>query len=215
MGVGSLSESVEGIFTGAKSLMMRLAESVLPLDYLPFVSALISGVAILGFAALTMMFLTWLERKAVARFQDRYGPNRVGPFGLIQPIADGIKMVLKEDVVPAGADRLVHHLAPVLCVAPILALYLVIPFGKGMIAADLNVGLLFFLAMSGIQTPLVIAAGWGTRSKFSVMGSMRAAAQILSYEIPMVMVIVAVVMMSGSLSTGAIVAAQAGESGSF
>ncbi len=209
MGVGGLGERIEGLFTGAKDQLMDLAERALPSEFLPLVSALISATAILIFTPLTMMFLTWLERKVVARFQDRYGPNRVGPFGLIQPIADGIKMILKEDTVPSGADKVIHHLVPVFCLVPVLGLYLVVPFGQGMVAADLNVGILFFLAMSSIQTPLVIAAGWGTRSKFSVLGSMRAAAQILSYEIPMVLVVVAVVMMAGTMSTCGIVAAQA------
>jgi len=155
-----------------------------------------------------MMFLTWLERKVVARFQDRYGPNRVGPFGLLQPIADGIKMILKEDVVPTGSDKLIHFLTPVFAVAPVLSLFLILPFGRNMIAADLNVGILFFMAASAVQTPMVIAAGWGARSKFSVLGAMRAAATILSYEIPMVVVLIPVVMMTGTMSTGAIVDAQ-------
>ncbi|MEK7765325.1 MAG: NADH-quinone oxidoreductase subunit NuoH, partial [bacterium] len=192
-----------------KDTIMRQAALVVPAPLLPILAAVVSSTAILVFAPVTMMFLTWFERKIVARFQDRLGPNRVGPFGLLQPIADGIKMILKEDIIPVGADRWVHHLTPVLAVVPVLALFLVLPFGRGMVAADLNVGVLFFLGVSGVQTPLVIAAGWGSHSKFSVLGSMRAAAQILSYELPMVLVIVAVVMASGSMSTSAIVDAQA------
>jgi NADH-quinone oxidoreductase subunit H len=134
----------------------------------------------------------------------------VGPFGLVQPVADGIKLFLKEDVVPEGADPVVHFLAPILTVVPVFMLFLVIPFGRDMVAAGLNVGLLFFLGVSSMQTPMIIAAGWGSRSKYPALGSMRAAAQILAYEVPMVMVLVAVVMVTGTMSTDGIVAAQAG-----
>ena len=199
---------VEPLFLNLKAGIMGFAEGWLPAGLMPVVSALLSSMAILLLAPLTMMYLTLLERKVVARIQDRIGPNRVGPWGLLQPAADGIKMVLKEDIIPLGADRLVHYLTPVLTVSPVLMLFLVLPFGRGMIAADLNVGLLFFLGISSVQSPLVIAAGWGAHSKFSVLGSMRAAAQILSYEVPMVMVLIAVVMMAGSMSPMAIVEAQ-------
>lgn len=201
----------EGLFVDLKRWIMEWAQDWLPPEYSPLFRAFLSCMAILMFAPVTMMFLTWLERKVVARIQDRIGPNRVGPMGLLQPVADGIKMILKEDIVPTGADRIVHHLVPILTVAPVLMLFLVIPFGKDMVAADLDVGLLFFLGMSAIQTPLVIAAGWGARSKYSVLGSMRAAAQILSYEIPQVMVLVAVVMIAGSMKMSVIVESQVRE----
>jgi NADH-quinone oxidoreductase subunit H len=191
---------------------MDMLSALLPGDWYaalsPVVSALVVSTAVLVFAPVSMMFLTWLERKAVARFQDRIGPNRAGPAGLLQPIADGIKMFLKEDIVPRGADGFLHFLVPALVVAPVFTLYLVLPFGRDMTAMDLNVGLLFFLGASAVQTPLVIAAGWSTRSKYPVLGSMRSAAQILSYEIPLVLVLVAVVMSAGTMSTSAIVEAQ-------
>lgn len=203
---------LERLFIELKALFLGVAANWLPEGLLlTFLSALIVGVAVLGVAVAAVMFLTWLERKVVARIQDRYGPNRVGPAGLFQPVADGIKMVLKEDIVPTGADRVVHFLAPVLALPPVLMLLLVIPFGRDMVAADLNVGLLFFLGVSAMQTPMVIAAGWGGRSKYSVLGSMRTAAQILTYEIPMVIVVVAVVMMTDSsdpMKTSEIVSSQ-------
>ena len=208
-----MTDRLDHLFVDVKQLVLGMVQSVLPNNWDPHIAALLSAllscIGILLFAPLTMMYLTWLERKVVARMQDRIGPNRVGPFGVLQPIADGIKMILKEDIVPTGADRLVHFLAPVLAVAPVLSLFLVLPFGRDMIAADLNVGILFFLAVSSIQTPMVIAAGWGAHSKYSVLGAMRTAATILSYEIPMVVVLIPVVMMTGTMSVGAIVEAQA------
>jgi NADH-quinone oxidoreductase subunit H len=214
MGVGALTNGLDGIFIDAKRFLLNALSIVLPNEWYaalsPIVSALIVSAAILVFAPVTMMFLTWLERKTVARFQDRFGPNRVGPAGLLQPIADGVKMFLKEDIVPRGADRLLHFAVPAIATAPVFMLFLVLPFGRDMTALDLNVGLLFFLGMSAIQTPLVIAAGWSARSKYSVLGSMRSAAMLLSYEVPMVVVLLAVVMSAGTMSTAAIVEAQAG-----
>lgn len=170
------------------------------------IAAYLAG--LLAFLPFTMMYLTWLERKLVGRLQGRYGPNRVGPFGLLQPIADGIKMLMKEDVVPEGADKILHFLAPVMVVVPALLIFSVLPFGKGIIAADLNIGLVFFLAMSSLSTIAIFAAGWASRNKFSLMGAMRVAAQIVSYEVPMVFSLVVVIMMAGSLSTVEIVKSQ-------
>jgi len=208
-----MSNALDGVFIEGKRFLLNLLSTLLPNDWYaalsPVVSALIISAAILVFAPVTMMFLTWLERKTVARFQDRLGPNRVGPAGILQPIADGIKMFLKEDIVPRDADRLLHFLVPAVATAPVFMVFLVLPFGRDMTALDLNVGLLFFLGLSAVQTPLVIAAGWSARSKYSALGSMRAAAQIISYEIPMVVVLIAVVMASGTMSTASIVEAQA------
>jgi NADH-quinone oxidoreductase subunit H len=202
--------SVDGAFVAMKDFALSVAGAWVPVQLIPLLSALISAGAVMALLPPVMMYLTWLERKVIARMQDRIGPNRVGPFGLIQPVADGIKMFLKEDVVPEGADPVVHFLAPVLTVVPVFMLFLVIPFGRDMVAADLNVGILFFLGVSSMQTPMIIAAGWGTRSKFPALGAMRSAAQILAYEVPMVMVLVASVMSAGTMATSGIVAAQAG-----
>lgn len=163
---------------------------------------------LLAFLPFTMMYLTWLERKVVGRLQGRYGPNRVGKFGLLQPIADGIKMLMKEDIVPDGADTTLHLIAPVMVVVPSLLIFSVIPFGRGIIAADLNIGVVFFLAMSSLSTIAIFVAGWASRNKFSLMGAMRVAAQLISYEVPMVFSLVVVIMAAGSLSTVEIVKAQ-------
>lgn len=175
--------------------------SIILLILLPIV-----GIAIFG--PVTMMYLTLIERKLLARIQNRYGPNRVGIFGLLQPLADGVKMMTKEDVVPDTADKPVHFLAPILIIIPALLVFSVVPFGRNMIAIDLNIGLLFFLAISATTTIFIFSAAWGSRSKFSLLGGMRSVAQMISYEIPFILSVVPVILIVGSLSTVAIVEAQ-------
>jgi NADH-quinone oxidoreductase subunit H len=160
-----------------------------------------------------MMYLTWFERKLVGRIQNRIGPNRVGKFGLLQPIADGVKMLTKEDIVPDGADKVVHFLAPVVVVIPALLVFSVLPFGRNMVAVDLNVGLLFFVAISATTTIAIFMGSWASRNKFSLLGGMRAVAQLVSYEVPMVLSLVPAVLAAESLSTVAIVEAQGGWGG--
>jgi len=199
---------MDQLFVSLKQQFLDLSSRFLPESLLPWISMLISIAVIATIAPIIMMYFTWLERKVIARMQNRFGPNRAGKFGLLQPIADGIKMLTKEDIVPAGADRLAHFLAPVLAVIPALLVFAVLPFGRNMTAIDLNIGLLFFLAMSSIGTFAVFAGGWASRSKFSLLGAMRSVAQIISYEVPMVLAVVVVIMMTGTLSTNAIVEAQ-------
>jgi NADH-quinone oxidoreductase subunit H len=172
------------------------AESVL----VQLVMALIVITMILIFAPVTMMFLTWLERKIVGRIQNRLGPNRVGPWGLLQPIADMIKMFTKEDIVPSGADRWVHTLAPVVLVIPVVLAFAVIPFGQNMAPVDLNIGILYIVALGSLATIGIFMAGFGSNNKFALIGGMRAVAQIISYEIPQVLSIVTVLLLAGSLS---------------
>ena len=157
-----------------------------------------------------MMYLTLLERKVIARMQNRFGPNRVGKFGLLQPIADGIKMLTKEDIVPANADRVAHFLAPIAVVVPSLLLFSVLPFGRHMTAVNLDIGVLFFIAVSSLGTVAIFMGGWGSRNKFSLLGAMRSFAQMISYEVPLVLSVVPVVMITGSLATEQIVEAQSG-----
>ena len=203
-------ETVDQIFVIAKQTLIQWVKVFLPDWSLVFVSILISVTAIAVFGPVTMMYLTLLERKFVGRIQNRYGPNRVGFFGLLQPIADGIKMLTKEDIVPKGADRFAHFLAPVVIVIPALLIFSVIPFGRGMVAVDLSIGILFFLALSSTTKIWIFVAAWASRNKFSLLGGMRAVAQMISYEIPMVLSIVPVLIVVGSFSTVAIVEAQSG-----
>ncbi|NWF79331.1 MAG: NADH-quinone oxidoreductase subunit NuoH [Chloroflexi bacterium] len=161
-------------------------------------------------APFQMLFLTYYERRAIARMQDRIGPNRVGPEGLFQPVADGVKMFTKEDIVPAAADKWVHFIAPCVVVAPTMLMFAVLPWGPGMVPVDLNVGLLFFFAISSISAVGLMMAGWASNNKFALLGAMRAVAQMVSYEIPAVLSLLAIVMLTGTLSVVSLIEAQAG-----
>lgn len=151
---------------------------------------------------------TWAERKLLGRIQNRIGPNRVGPVGLFQPIADGIKTLTKEDIVPARADRFVHTLAPILALLPAFAVIAVLPMGRNMTPADLNIGVFFFFAAGSLSEMAIFLAGWSSHNKYSLLGGMRGLAQMISYEIPFVLSALTVVMVVGTLSTTSIVEAQ-------
>ena len=172
--------------------------------------------SLINIFALLFVFLTLfalmsvLERKILGRIQNRYGPNRVGPFGLLQPVADGIKMLIKEDIVPARADKLVHFLAPILIAAAAILVLGVIPYGRNMTPFTIDGGILFFFAVGSTTELAVFMAGWGSNNKFSMLGAMRAIAQMISYELPLIITVLPVVMVVGSLTPDRIVAAQAG-----
>lgn len=160
-------------------------------------------------ALLTMAsMLIWFERRMLALWQDRYGPNRVGPFGLLQVIADVLKIFTKEDWIPPFADRKVFVIAPMIIMASVLMSFAVVPFGPGFIVADLNIGLLFFLAMSSMGVYSVALAGWASNNKYSLLGGLRASAQMVSYEVFMGMSLMGVVMLAGSFKLSDIVEAQ-------
>jgi len=161
----------------------------------------LGGVIILVIIGLcSVLFLTLGERKAIGRIQDRIGPNRWGPFGIFQPVADGIKMLTKEDIVPSGADYWVHLLAPIVIMVPALLIYAVLPFGAGVRGTDLNIGILYIIALGSIGTIAILMAGWSSNNKYALLGAFRVVAQLVSYEIPMVLSIVAVVLLSESMS---------------
>ncbi len=189
-----------------KTLMPKDAASVLTGAVM---GLLVATVALL-FMVLMVLIMIWLERKNAARLQDRVGPNRVGPFGLLQPIADTIKMLIKEDIVPAKADKLVHTLAPMVAMAPAVLALAVVPYGKGMTPADLNIGLLFMLAVGSIGVVGIFMAGYGSNNKYSLLGGMRGVAQVVSYEIPQVLTVVTIILLTGSMSLNKIVEAQSG-----
>src|SRR5215831_8870035 len=190
--------------------LKQYAVSLVPVEWQPLASALISVAAIILVFAILFAITTILERKGLGRIQNRYGPNRVGPFGIFQPVADGLKAMTKEDIVPRAADKVVHFLAPLVLVIPVFLALAVVPVGRNMAAVDLDGGILFFFAVGAATELSVFMAGWSSRNKYSLLGAMRAIAQMISYEVPLILSAVTVVMIVGSLSTTKIVNAQAG-----
>jgi NADH-quinone oxidoreductase subunit H len=170
----------------------------------------LTGIMIVStFNLLIVLFLIWFERKVVARLQDRIGPNRVGGrFGALQTLADAMKLLTKEDITPAGADRLAFNLAPVLSVVAALLVWAVIPFGPGVIGTDLNIGLFYVLAISSVSVVPILLAGWASNNKYALLGAFRSVAQLVSYEVPMIMALLVPVLLARSLSMQDLVIAQ-------
>lgn len=163
-------------------------------------------VIVLGFVTYAIYF----ERKVIGWMQLRIGPNRVGPFGLLQTVADIFKLLIKEDTIPRKADRLLFIVAPALAYVPAFSVLVVIPYSQHLYFADLNVGLLYYVALSGISTLAIVIGGWASNNKYALLGGMRSAAQMISYEVPLVISVVGVILLSGSLNLRDIVAAQGG-----
>jgi NADH-quinone oxidoreductase subunit H len=203
-----VSGFLDQIFVIAKQRILMLLTGT-PDWLLQILSSLLNICTMLGVFLALFALISVLERKILARIQNRLGPNRVGPFGLFQPVADGIKMLIKEDIVPARADKIVHFLAPVLIAATAVLALGVIPYGRNMTPFAIDGGILFFFVVGSTTELGVFMAGWGSNNKFSMLGAMRAIAQMVSYELPLVITVLPVVMVVGSLSPDAIVAAQA------
>jgi NADH-quinone oxidoreductase subunit H len=167
------------------------------------------GVVILAtFVLIVDILLVWIERKIVARFQDRFGPNRVGPYGIIQPIADVIKLLIKEDIMPIGADKFIFNLAPIIALASVLLLWAVVPFAPTIIGADINVAVLYVVAIGSIGTLGIIMAGWASNNKYALLGAFRTVAQMIAYEVPMLIALLVPVLLARSMGMQTIVAAQ-------
>jgi NADH-quinone oxidoreductase subunit H len=204
-----MSDSLDQIFIRVKQLLLAPLAGA-PDWVLQIVSSLINIFALLGVFLTLFALISVLERKILGRMQNRYGPNRVGPFGLFQPVADGIKMLIKEDIVPVRADKMVHFLAPILIAATAILALGVIPYGRNMTPFAIDGGILFFFAVGSTTELAVFMAGWGSNNKFSMLGAMRAIAQMISYELPLIITVLPVVMVVGSLTPDRIVAAQGG-----
>jgi NADH-quinone oxidoreductase subunit H len=171
--------------------------------------------ALVGFAVLNVVigmvtYVTLLERKFAARMQSRIGPYRVGPHGLLQPIADAVKLMMKEDIVPTAADRHVYNLAPIVFLIPCMLIFATVPFAPGLGVADLNIGILFFLAVSSMEIVGLFMAGWGSNNKYALLSAMRAVNQIISYDLPFIFSALVPVLLTGSLKLGDVAAAQQG-----
>src|SRR6516165_6527569 len=202
-----MSKSIDQVFVNAKHwLLSWLAGS--PSWVIQVASILINIFMLLAVFLTLFALISVLERKILGRMQNRYGPNRVGPFGLFQPVADGIKMLIKEDIVPARADKIVHFLAPVLIAAAAILSLGVIPYGRNMTPFVIDGGILFFFAVGSATELTVFMAGWGSNNKYSMLGAMRAIAQMISYELPLIITVLPVVMVVGSLNPDKIVFAQ-------
>lgn len=175
-----------------------------------FVAILLGVTLVASFPLLVAILLIWIERKFAARVQDRIGPNRVGPFGLLQPFADVVKLLGKEDITPAGADKWIYNAAPVVSVMAVLLIWAVIPFTPVNVGVDLEIGALYFVAVASIGTLAVILAAWSSNNKYALLGAFRVVAQLISYEIPLALALLIPVMLAGSMSMVGIVEAQAG-----
>jgi NADH-quinone oxidoreductase subunit H len=204
-----VSDSLDQIFVHAKQWLLSFLAGA-PEWVAQIAASLISISAMLGVFLGLFALMSVLERKILGRIQNRYGPNRVGPFGLFQPVADGIKLLIKEDIVPLRADKVVHFLAPIMVAAPTILALAVIPYGRNMTPFAIDGGILFFFAVGSATELAVFMAGWGSNNKFSMLGAMRAIAQMVSYELPLLITVLPVVMVVGSLSPDEIVAAQSG-----
>jgi len=213
----SLTTEASGIWTsleGLPQLPNRLVEWLVSLTGAPewliaSASYLVSAAVVVGVFLTCFALVSLVERKTLARIQNRYGPNRVGPFGILQPVADGIKMLTKEDIVPYKAEKFLHLLAPIMIVVPAILALAVLPYGKEWIPVNLQLGLLFFFSVGAMTEMSVFIAGWASGSKFPMLGSLRAISQMVSYELPLLISAMGVIMMTGSMSLPAIVEHQA------
>jgi len=204
-----MADTIDQVFVTLK----HTGVGVFPGSVQPYASALVSIVALLVTFALLFGLVTVIERKTIGRMQNRYGPNRVGPFGFLQFAADGIKALTKEDIVPRAADRVVHLLAPIVLLFCVLMTFGVLPVGRNMVLLDLDAGLLYFFAVGAATELAVFMAGWSSRNKYSLLGALRAIAQMLSYEVPLLLAVLPPVMIAGSLSLVQIVEGQSGFNG--
>ena len=196
--VGTIAKLISDLLAG-----LGLAPSVIN------VILMIVGVIVIGsFSLLLPLFLIWFERRVVARMQDRVGPNRVGWQGLLQTIADALKLLIKEDIVPIGADVFVYNAAPIVSVVAVIAMWAVVPFAHNMMGVDLNVGALYVVAVGSLGTLAIMMAGWSSNNKYALLGAFRTVAQLVSYEAPMILSMLIPVMLASSMSMADIVNAQ-------
>ncbi len=200
---------MENIFINISDWIKGLTLALgIPNTLVNIIMSLVYFIGIVAFVLFNAMYLIYLERKFCGYLQQRLGPNRFGPRGIFQSVADVVKLLGKEDIIPKKTDKLIFVMASLLVMVPALLIYAVLPFGKNMVAVNLNLGLLYFLAISGTSSIPILMAGWGSNNKYSLLGGMRVVAQMISYEIPMIFSLLGVVMISGSLNLTEIMGAQ-------
>ena len=199
---------MESIFGGFRSFLVGLLGQTWGGALAEVLKDLAVAIGLVLFIVITFMYLTYLERKVIARLQDRIGPNRVGPLGLLQPFADAVKMLTKEDITPLVAERWVYNLAAIVVIPSAFMAFAVLPFGRGLVPADLNIGILYIFALGSTSAIAIFMAGWSSANKYALLGAMRAVAQLVSYEIPQVLSVVGVLVLAGSLQMSQIVLAQ-------
>lgn len=202
-------DMINNIFLRAADLLRSI------LGYLgfgAFLTNLVMSVAyfvvIAAVVTVNIIIILWIDRRVSAFFQERIGPNRVGPFGLLQPINDAVKLIGKQSIMPKNVDKTMYKLAPIFIFAVTMMLYAVLPYGSGMSAVNINVGILYFTAIASTSTIAILMAGWGSNNKYSLLGGMRTIAQVISYEIPLCFSMLGIVMITGTLNLNQIVVSQ-------
>ncbi len=203
--MGFLGDPIKFIGDWLKSLIAPLN---LPPVWETFLSTLTSVIAVASFGLLIVIFLIWVERKVAARFQDRLGPNRAGKYGLLQTFADMVKLITKEDTTPETADKVVFNIAPVLSVVSVLLIWAVVPFAPTWFGTDINVGVLYIAAVGSFGILSILMAGWSSNNKYALLGAFRAVAQLISYEVPMLIMLMVPVLLASSMGMVDIVARQ-------
>lgn len=193
-----------------KSFIAMLENAGLSHGWVLLINWILGSLALLVVALLLAIFLIWFERKVAGRVQDRLGPNRVGPYGLIQPFADALKLLTKEDITPDNADRVTYNLAPIIAVFHIIMLFAVIPFADKVVGADINVGVLYITAFGALGTMAILMAGWSSRNKYALLGGFRVVAQLFSYEIPIGLAMLIPVMVAGTMRMNGLALNQGG-----
>ena len=181
------------------ALISNFLYTLLPQAWAHLIMTLLGVVVVASFGLIIVIFLIWVERKIAARFQDRVGPNRAGPYGLLQTFADMVKLVTKEDVIPEKADRLAFNIAPILSVVAVLLIWAVVPFAPDWIGTDLNVGVLYIAAVGSFGILSILMAGWSSNNKYALLGAFRAVAQLISYEVPMLITLMVPVLLARSM----------------
>lgn len=201
-------QSLESLWINIAQWIRGLFDSFLPPWAVQLVMDVLGILLLIVIGIVSVLVFTYMERKVIARVGDRLGPNRAGPLGIFQAIADAIKMLTKEDVTPTNADRWMFLAAPALIIIPAVLLYSVLPFGRGMVGVDLNIAVIFVVAMGAIPILSMLMAGWASNNKYALLGAFRTVAQLVSYEIPMAIALLTVVLLAGTMSTVGIVEAQ-------